>query len=210
MRPLIAIVLFAAALAAQTAPLAIQTSSLPVPTLRKPYEQHLQATGGTAPLRWEVAAGALPPGLTLEASGYLLGIATTPGTYRFSARVTDSSRPPRTATREFVITIPAALTIRWTQAPHLENNGIFGEVEIDNQSGETLDLTVIVVAVNEVGKAFALGYDHRPQSVGPLVLPFGSSLPRGTYVVHADAIGEFAPTLSIFRDRLQTQILNVP
>lgn len=211
MRALSAVFLFAATLAAQTAPLAIQTESLPPGTLRKAYAQYLKATGGVAPLHWDVTAGALPPGLVLEPSGELLGIPTTAGTYRLAVRVTDSSRPPRGATREFVIAIPAALSVRWTQPPRLEGGGIAGRLEVVNESGETLDLTVIVVAVNEIGKAFALGYQRGPHSVGSLAVPFGSSLPRGTYVVHADAIGEFAPTLSIYRDRLQTpQPLVVP
>ncbi len=211
MRALIAIVFFTLTLPAQTAPLAIQTTSLPAPTLRKPYVQHLRSAGGIAPLRWTVTAGSLPPGIALARSGELTGIPTAPGTYRFTARVTDSSRPPHHATRDFLLTIPAALTIRWTQPPGVANDGISGELEINNESGDTLDLTVIIVAVNEIGKAFALGYQHGPQPMGSLMVPFGSSLPRGNYTVHADAIGEFADTLAIYRARLQTpQPLSVP
>jgi hypothetical protein len=204
MHALLAIVLFALTVAAQPPPLAIQTESLPRGTVHKSYAQYLKAAGGTAPLRWDITAGALPPGLALEPSGELLGVPTAAGTYHFAVRVTDSSRPPRSATREFVLTVPAALSVRWTQPPRLESGGIFGRLEVDNESGETLDLTVIIVAVNEIGKAFALGYQRGPQSVGLLAVPFGTSLPRGTYVVHADAIGEFAPTLNIYRARLQT------
>lgn len=211
MRALIPIVLFAATLAAQTGPLTIQTTSLSSPTLRKAYDQRFRATGGVAPLRWTLAAGALPPGLALDHSGELTGIPRTPGTYRFTVRVTDSSLPPQAATRDFILAIPPALTIKWTQPPRVDNGSISGQVEVNNQSGDILDLTVIIVAVNEIGKAFALGYQHTPQPVGLLTLPFGASLPRGTYVVHADAIGEFAPTSTIYRARLQTpQPLIVP
>lgn len=208
---LIATILFALALAAQTTPLAVQTSSLPPATVRKAYEQYFRATGGVAPLRWDVSGGTLPPGLVLEPSGELVGIPTTPGTYHFTVRVTDSSRPPRTATRDFVLTIPAALAIVWKQPPRLDKSAIVGQVEVTNHSGQTLDLTVIIVAVNEIGKAFALGYQHYPQPLGSQMIPFGSSLPRGNYVVHADAIGEIADTFTIYRARLQTpQPLVVP
>ena len=62
------------------------------------YSTVLEVTGGTAPLTWALAAGSLPPGLSLNSSnGTLSGIPTTAGTYAFTVRVTDASarRRPR-------------------------------------------------------------------------------------------------------------------
>jgi len=65
---------------------------------------------------------------------------------------------------------------------------------------------VIVVAVNEIGKAFALGYqrfDLQPNNKD-VEIKFGSTLPRGQYVIHADAIAEVPGKRAIYRSRLQT------
>jgi hypothetical protein len=52
-------------------------------------------TGGAAPFSWIVVAGSLPPGISLGVapdgvSGLLSGTPTTPGTYTFTVKVTDS------------------------------------------------------------------------------------------------------------------------
>jgi large repetitive protein len=61
----------------------------------------LTAQGGSGQYTWSVVSGALPPGLSVRpdgppwfpsnASGGVIGIATTPGTYTFTLRVTDSN-----------------------------------------------------------------------------------------------------------------------
>jgi hypothetical protein len=43
----------------------------------------------------------------------------------------------------------------------------------------------------------------KPETVSPII-PFGSSLPYGKYVVHADAVGELESANRIYRARLQT------
>jgi len=48
------------------------------------------ASGGTAPLTWSLQSGPLPPGLTLSSGGALTGTPTTPGTYPYVVKVTDS------------------------------------------------------------------------------------------------------------------------
>ncbi len=196
--------LLASAAAAQVPPLVLRTSSLPAATVGKAYYQPLQATGGVAPRRWQVSRGKLPPGLALDVSGVLSGMPTAAGDYRFTVEVGDSARPPHSTSRDFRISIPPALSIAWTQPPRVENGGISGQLEVRNGSGETLDLTVIVVAINEVGKAFALGYQRFGQRAGWQRIPFASTVPSGYYIVHADAIGEFAPTLAVYHVWLET------
>jgi hypothetical protein len=73
-----------AALAAQQGaatgePLTVQTTSLPNAYLRTPYHVQLEAKGGILPLKWTIAKGALPPGLTLTEDGLLSGAATEVG-----------------------------------------------------------------------------------------------------------------------------------
>ena len=91
-------------------PLAITTVSAPVGTATSPYSLALQASGG-GNQSWSVVAGQLPPGLTLAANGSISGVATTPGTYTFTARVADATRSD---TQQLTIVVRAPLTI---QAP---------------------------------------------------------------------------------------------
>jgi hypothetical protein len=125
---------------------------------------------------------------------------------------TDSSSPkPVFHSRDYVLYVPPALTVQWTQPPQLTADGaISGELEVANGLGRPLDLTVIVVAVNTTNKAFALGYQHFTFGAGSQRIPFGSTQPRDSYIVHADAVAEIADTYEIYRARLQTNPLTVP
>ncbi len=99
-----------------------------------------------------------------------------------------------------------ALAIAWASAPQLDVTSISGALSVSNQSETDLDETILVVAVNEIGKAFAIGYQHftlaRHQLNVPI--PFGLKLPPGRYLVHADAIAEVLSTHKVYRAGLQT------
>jgi hypothetical protein len=96
----------------------ITTTSLAAATVGTPYSQTLAASGGTAPYTWSISVGALPTGLTLNAStGAITGTPTTVGTANFTVMVTDSATTPGTATKALSITVNAAgapLTITTT------------------------------------------------------------------------------------------------
>ena len=188
--------------------LAITTESLPNAALHQNYFHELRARGGTVPLHWQITKGALPPGLTLDAAtGRIAGTATAPGDYPFTVKVTDAAHPAQAATCEFVLQVAAPLTMEWKLKPRVEGDkAIRGAVAIANGTGDAFDMTFIAVAVNEIGKAFALGYQHftlAPASTSPRI-EFGSTLPAGQYVVHVDAVAEVPARGAIYRARLQT------
>ncbi|WP_204037081.1 fibronectin type III domain-containing protein [Micromonospora qiuiae] len=55
------------------------------------YSQRLTVLGGTPPFTWSVAAGSLPPSVTLNTvNGFIAGTPTTAGTYGADIRVTDA------------------------------------------------------------------------------------------------------------------------
>ena len=94
----------------QQVSLTIQTDSLPSGRVGVSYQVRLQATGGTPPYRWEVAAGQLPQGLSLSSDGLLSGTPQTAGDYQVTIRVSDSAGG--TATRTFTIRITAEVAGR--------------------------------------------------------------------------------------------------
>ncbi|MCA8945092.1 MAG: putative Ig domain-containing protein [Planctomycetes bacterium] len=92
--------------------LRVVTSGLPCGTRTKNYQQQLEAEGGLAPRTWDLAAGTLPPGLTLNPNGLISGSPSSTGSYVFRARVTDVKQ--RVCSQVFTATMvasSAALTI---------------------------------------------------------------------------------------------------
>lgn len=69
-----------------------QSSSLSPGTVGQFYCcGNLFADGGVSPYTWTLRSGQLPPGLSLQASpGRITGTPTTPGTFTFVVRVTDT------------------------------------------------------------------------------------------------------------------------
>ena len=71
--------------------LSLTTSTLPAAIGSAAYAQTLAASGGSAPYRFAVSSGALPPGLVLASDGSLGGTPTQAGSFAFAITVTDSS-----------------------------------------------------------------------------------------------------------------------
>ncbi len=82
----------------------ISTTSLPDGSPGVGYNATLAAVGGSIPFTWSVSAGALPPGLKLDASsGVISGIPNTQGAYSFTIQVSDFFKG--TATKAFTIVV---------------------------------------------------------------------------------------------------------
>ncbi|HYX70292.1 MAG TPA: Ig domain-containing protein [Terriglobales bacterium] len=202
--------------AQQAPPLTVLTQAPPRAVAQFPYDLRLRAEGGTPPLHWKLAGGTLPPGIELDAEhGTLRGTPTSPGDFPLTLSVTDSETPPATQSRAFLLKVVVPLELVWEKMPAVEGDRVLGSVEISNNAPVEIDLTLIVLAVNEYGKAFALGYQHGPMPAQTQLqsFAFGSqmNLPRGRYVVHVDVVAEVAARQAIYRARLQTSgALQVP
>lgn len=202
-------------LAAQTQPvppLVVADQTLPSLNVGIDIRIPLRANGGIPPYQWALAAGELTPGLNLDPAGYLFGRPLKPGSYEFTLTVTDSARPAHSVTKDFKSKVTAALLLEWLNPPSVQGDQISGSVQVSNGTEEDdFDLTVIIVAVNEFGRATALGYQHTTLKPGVANFPiqFGSTLPVGNYLVHADAIAEIPPKNIILRQHLQTPVLSI-
>jgi hypothetical protein len=84
----------------------ITTVSLAPGNTRSTYGATISVNGGTSPYAFTLSAGALPPGLSLDATtGDITGTPTTAGAYAFTVTVTDAGAAPQTATGSFSIDI---------------------------------------------------------------------------------------------------------
>lgn len=202
----LALLLVALAAAAQAPPLEISSEPPPRAFLQRAYSFRLEASGGVPPLTMKVAAGSLPPGLELAPSGRLTGTPTGVGGYEFTVEVSDFAQPAHSVRREYALKVVRPLAVTWKRPPVVQGRGIYGSVEVANTSETPADITVIIVAVNQYGKAFVLGYDRGPMGAeaAPHAVEFGATLPMGRYSVRVDAIAEVAPRKEIWRDALAT------
>ncbi|MCL2883043.1 MAG: RICIN domain-containing protein, partial [Coriobacteriia bacterium] len=114
---------------------AISTTALPSGQAGAGYSQALAATGD-APITWSLAAGALPPGMTLTASGLVTGIPTASGSFSFTAKATNAAG---SATKALKLTVapPTTPAVPVTRV----NLSTTAKTVIDGQ-GFTLSATV--------------------------------------------------------------------
>jgi len=187
-----------------TPPLAIRTTEVPKAFVRQPYQFPLQAQGGTAPLSWTLTDGSLPKGITLHDDGTLNGSATETGEFRFTVTVTDSGKPAYQRQQRLSLLVVAPLLAQWGRPPGVNGQRIEGSILVSNQTEEDFDLTAIVLAVNEIGRATAIGYQHfllKKDSI-QVEIPFGENLASGNYELNVDVVAEVPAKNAIHRVRL--------
>jgi hypothetical protein len=194
------------AAAGGTEPLGISNARLPKAALRSPYHFQMQAIGGLPPYTWQVVEGELPPGITLFPDGTLDGMPTSVGDYEITVKVTDGGKPAHEVQKKFTLHVVSALVVDWSQQPMVNGHKIQGAVKVKNQTEHDADLTVVIVAVNDIGRATALGYQKVtiPKDGGEIEIPFGQEidLGYGNYAVNVDAVAEVPEIYAIYRARL--------
>ena len=197
--------------AATGEPIVLPTAPLPKAFLRRPYHFKLEAQGGITPLNWEVTAGTPPPGVELAPDGTLSGTPTEVDTFHFVATVTDSGKPVAQKKKEFTLDVVAPLVVEWSKKPKVTGHRLEAAIRVSNQTGDDFDFTVVALAVDETGRATAVGYQRftLKKDTDEFEIPFAENLPRGTYDVNVDAVGEVADANSIYRARLVQEKLQV-
>ncbi|HEX3355123.1 MAG: putative Ig domain-containing protein [Terriglobales bacterium] len=187
-------------------PIVVRTSSLPKSFLRQPYHFKLEAQGGILPLKWEITAGAQPPGIELSSDGTLSGAPTEVDSFHFIVTITDSGKPVRERKKEFTLDVVAPLLVEWSRKPRISGRRVDGAIKVSNQTDQDFDFTFIALAVDPTGRATAVGYQHftLKKNTDEFEIPFGENLPFGAYDLHADAVAEVPDTNTIYRARLAT------
>jgi len=185
-------------------PLVIKTTSLPKGYVRQPYHARLEAQGGITPFRWELTDGSLPTGINLQADGELDGAPSQPGEFSLTLTVTDSGKPTYQKQQKLTLLVVAPLLAQWGKYPVVNGQRIEGSILVANQTEQDFDLTAIMLAVAENGRATAIGYQRLLLKKGTdtTEIPFGENLPFGVYDLNVDVVAEVAATNAIYRARL--------
>jgi hypothetical protein len=187
--------------------LVIEPAELPVTYPHGVYQVQLRGRGNSVPvLQWKLESGALPPGIKLDESGLLRGSAERAGEYQFVVSVKDGGQPRQAVQRGFVLKVVEGITVAWKNPAHVTGNRIEGSVEVSNATPDDIDLTFDVKAVAQNGRATEIGYQHFPLKRGTMAmaLPFGETLPYGSYLVNVNVVGEVAKRNAIYRQQMQT------
>lgn len=119
--------------------------------------------------------------------------------------LSDVNAPPGHAQRDFTLIVVAGLTVDWKRSPKVSGSWIAGSVIVANHTDQPANLTVIVVAVNQIGRATSMGYQHftiQPQAQQEI--PFGATPGPGSYRVRADAVAYFTTGKITLRAHKQT------
>lgn len=185
--------------------LSVTTKDLPAATLWNRYTYQLQADGGIEPYHWRVVGGSMPRGLELQDSGQITGVVNQAGELEFLIQATDRNGA-RSQPKKFTLAVEPPLKADWLKKSQVSGTRIDGLVKVSNTSGRDFDLTFVVLAVNDIGRATAIGYQHFPlkKNTRDMELPFGDTLGPGNYVVNVDLVGEEPVSRTIFRTRLVT------
>lgn len=183
----------------------ITTQDLPPGTLWNRYTYQFQADGGVEPYHFRLLSGAMPRGLELQDSGHIIGIVNQGGELEFLIQATDKTGA-RSQPKKFTLSVEPPLRADWLNKSQVNGNRIDGSVKVSNTSGRDFDLTFVVLAVNDIGRATAIGYQHFPlkKNTRDMELPFGDTLSPGNYTVNVDLVGEEPASQMIFRTRLVT------
>jgi len=176
----------------------------PKASLWSHYSFQFQAGGGVPPYHWRLLSGSLPRGVSLQEDGEVTGTVEEQGQRDFTVAVTDQTG--KAQQQNCTLSIETPLSTAWSRKAQVNGQRIDGSIKVSNTTGRDFDLTFVVLAVNDTGRATAIGYQRfsLKASTRDQEIPFGDTLQRGNYAVNVDVVGEEPQSNMIFRSRLVT------
>jgi hypothetical protein len=182
----------------------IAPAKLPKASLWNRYLFQFQSDGGVPPYHWRIVNGSLPRGLTLQGDGQIIGAVEEQGQRDFTVAVIDQTGKKQQ--QNYTLSTETPLSTAWLRKAEVNGQRVDGSIKVSNTTGRDFDLTFVVLAVNDNGRATAIGYQRfwLKASTRDQEIPFGDTLPSGNYTVDVDLVGEEPQSNMIFRSRLVT------
>ena len=163
--------------------LSIPVENLPQPALWEFISVRRLPRAAARTYHWHLFSGSLPGGLKLSDDGELSGTPQETGQFDFVIQLRDSDDPPNQLQKKFTLLLETA-THRGVVAHCAKVNGqrIDGSVKVSNHTGRDFDLTLVVLAVNDIGRATAIGYQRFPlkKKTRDMEIPFARRAPGET------------------------------
>jgi uncharacterized protein YhjY with autotransporter beta-barrel domain len=193
---------------AYTLTIAAPTISLPATalangTLGAPYSAAITpASGGTAPYAYAVTAGALPGGLTLNASnGAITGTPSALGTFNFSITATDSSTGtgPYTATQSYAITVVDVAPVANPSSLTVAYNAPATNVPLNITGGAPTSVAIVTPPANGTAIATGTSITYQPNAnyAGPDSFTYTATNSGGTSAPATVSITVQDPVITI-------------
>ncbi len=156
-------------LVVNAATITLPATTLPGGTLSQAYNAALNAaSGGTAPYSYAVASGALPNGLTLNAStGAITGTPTAMGTFNFTIVATDGSGgsgPYSSAPRAYSIGITDVTPVANASTHAAAYDSAAAAVTLDITGGAPTNVAVATGASNGTATATGVTINYQPNA----------------------------------------------
>ncbi len=131
--------------------LLLAPGSLSAATVGVPVSQAFTSSNATAPSNFSVAAGNLPPGLTLTAAGLLSGTPTTAGSFGFTVAVADGEGARGQSPYSLTVNgfPPSTVTIRPAEVPPGQQQTV--TIDVANPLPAAVDGVVRLTFVAEDG-----------------------------------------------------------
>jgi hypothetical protein len=171
-------------------PINITTTSLPAGSIGQIYNATVAATGGTGARTWNISAGTLPLGLTLDATtGAISGTPILPaGSSNFTVRVQDAAAQSDTQDLSITINLSNPPDITTPSLTGGTVNAAYGPALLQATGGNgTLTWSI---SVGSLPPGLAID----PPSTGPNVAISGIPTTQGTFnftVRVTDSLGQF-------------------
>lgn len=164
----------------QPAPLSITTGTLGNGVLGQPYDQTVQATGGSGSRTWSFQGGTIPNLSINSSTGRVTGAPTPTGNFTFTVQVTDALF---TATKQFTIAVNPPPPPSITAPPSLP----IGTVNVAFPS-TTLQTTggAPPLVFQPVGMPFGLSFDAASATISGT--PTSNGTANVTFTVHDSTI----------------------
>jgi hypothetical protein len=146
------------------APVAIVTASVASGQTGTTYSVTLDASGGRGSYAWSLAAGQLPPGLSLGgSSGVIAGVPLQPGTFPFTVRAADASDGSNAATRAYTVTVAytGAALPGMVQAEDFDDGGEgvgYHDLTTGNTGGAYRATDVDIEPTTDTGGGYNIGW----------------------------------------------------
>jgi len=151
--------------------LQITTAQLPGGAVAGTYSATLSATGGSTPYTWSLLSGALPNGLTLNASGSLSGTPSLAGSFPFTVQVKDAAG--LSASANFSINVASPVPTIAITAP-ASGATVSGTISVSGTASDSVSISSVQVAVDGGSYSSASGTNNWTFSLNTAALSNGA------------------------------------